>query len=502
MVSEALSCLRNRAMLNEITTKKAYEDFYKDKIPEDVYITLMEGTTQMTPVHKLACDHIAKAYANGDEALAKKILLLIHNFWPAASQEARQYAVKVCKNSSETLAENVDVFIYKISTISKMKSHSEGSYIERGFEVLYETERIRITCTKSYSSSCHHYGKSHWCTASDLFGKHDGFEMFHHYTVDSQSVLIQFVIKENMGKTFQVQISVNGCEIINVNDWEDEILFVDEVQDTLTSVGENLGVIMSTVIRPNIKRLYNETCELYSDEAVYYEGRRRERVEGLYNRFLTALRSDKALDVATRAMRTKTVIREDGFVAAFNPNFRNYSPLTFIDVGFKGLTNAEKNFYENYMTDDSCEIAYEFGIMPTEATYVFDSNGNFINVFIGDISIINEHFTFITDFEDEYLEECNINYVINTQTGQIMFKNVRPVSCDGCDEYFYDLAEKLGQNTVEDIIKGDFNDGEFFVIADVNKKCAYGLNQVTGMVVEIPYLENYFDTPEYPPRQY
>ena len=222
MVAEVFTRLDNRSMLSEITAQDAYTRFYQGKIPEKVYQKVMMGADQMTPFHKLALDHLAQIYSQEKPARVPKIVGLVSKFWSNANNESRQYAVKVAKDEGDRLKADIEYFQNVVIELSKMKSHSEGSYIERGYEILFEDDNLRVTCTKSYSSSCRHYGKSHWCTASDQFGEYDGHTMFRRYTISSKAVLIQFVPKNSPEKTCQAQFEVKKkMSIGQICDWED-----------------------------------------------------------------------------------------------------------------------------------------------------------------------------------------------------------------------------------------------------------------------------------------
>lgn len=489
MVNEAINRLDYRSVLMEITSQDAYARFYQGKIPEKAYNKLMLGAEQMTPLHKLAADHVVPLYASKQTRPATKLINTVSKFWSTASNESRQYAIKVCKDDGELLKKNINIFQNTLEELAGMKSHSEGSYIERGLEVLYEDEKLRVTCTKSYSSSCRHYGKSHWCTASDIFGEYDGSQMFKRYTVIDKSILVQFVNKEypESDTTFQAQIRANG-RFGNICDWSDYAITERQATKILEKMGESLTDICQKYIIPNLKRLYTETAEIYKDEEVYYRRKKAEKTKKFIKNVATALNSNDCTEFAKYLLSKDSrwaELSEDASWRGYTVSVSN--DIKFVSVEYEGKSQAERDFFEAYF-DDEEYYSEEYGVITNNVIIVFDRSGDIIGRYPGYISIHNNHFVLVTDRYDDELYNCTVKYIINSKTGQVMFTNVVPMNCDDCDSYLYDL----GDEQLNKIFNGKYRDGEWFVFGDTRRKHAFAMSQETGETIQIPYLEAWF----------
>ena len=489
MVTEAMNRLDGRSMLMEIAAQDAYARFYQGKIPEKAYTRLMNGSDQMTPLHKLAADHVVPLYANKQTANANRLVRLVSDFWANANNETRQYVIKVCKDEAELLKSNPDYFKNAIVELSKMKSHSEGSYIERGFEVLYEDEQLRLTCTKSYSSSCRHYGKSHWCTASDQFGEYDGFRMFKRYSVSEKSVLIQFFIKQYPEETCQAQIGVRG-KFGQICNWDDYAIYKSDLDKLLKNYGIELDDVFQKYIAPNLERLYKETVEIFADEEVYYRRKKAERIKKMIKNIVAATSSPACEEFARQRFASGerwSTSSDDGL---FRGSVVKFGDMSYVYVTYQGKNETEENFLEAYYDDEEYYMG-EYGVITTAIVFAFDSSGNIVNKYQGDLSIYNPVFLCITDRYSDELYDCVVNYVVKTSTGEVMLKNVEPVNLDSCDEYYWDL-ERDEPEEFDRLFNGDFQDGVWYVFANTKAKKAYGLNQETGQLLEIPYQSNWF----------
>lgn len=489
MVAEVFTRLDNRSMLSEITAQDAYARFYQGKIPEKVFQKLMLGSDQMTPLHKLALDHLVKVYSEQKPTRMPKIVGIISKFWNSANNESRQYAIKVCKDEGDRLKDNLGFFENVVTELANMKSHSESSYIERGFEVLFENDVLRITCTKSYSSSCRHYGKSHWCTASDQFGEYDGFNMFRRYTISNKSILVQFVPKEAPEKTCQAQFEdKKRMTLGQICDWQDCSVTERQLSEILEKCCSiSLAVAYLKFIGPKIDRLYKETVEIGQDEKIYYVRKKAERLKTMAKKFTNSLNSADCENFAKKVFaegKRGSIHSEDNVWRAFrlagcvNPNF--------VNVTYEGKTQAEIDFIERYYDDEDYYID-EYGVINTNIVFLFDNNGNIIGKYVGHLSLCNKFFTFITDRYSDELYSCTANYVIRTDNGQVLFKNVIPCSTDECDSYFDDI----GDEELRTLFNDNFTYGDWFAVADANNN-AYALSSRTGEIVKVPYNGYYF----------
>ena len=124
LVREMLS--RAVFSLNEISSVDAYQKFYANKIPADLYNKVMAGTPVMTPLHKLALDKILIYFNCKDgsegEPEAEFLAALVSQFWTTASEEAKQYVMELLP---KTPAEKKDLSTFQFKSILYHASNSE-----------------------------------------------------------------------------------------------------------------------------------------------------------------------------------------------------------------------------------------------------------------------------------------------------------------------------------------------------------------------------------------
>lgn len=489
MVYETVNRLNDRGMLMEISTADAFTRFYQGKIPPKYYNALMAGADQMTPLHKMAADYLVQAYVGKKYAKMKSLVELVSNFWNTANNESKQYVIRVCKEEANSIKSDPDELRKIVTQLASMKSHSEGSYTERGFEVLYEDDKVIVTCTKSYSSSCHHYGRSHWCTASDQFGEYDGFEMFKRYTVQSRAILVQFVVKGHQSKTCQAQIMLYNSNYGQICNWEDDGMSSSELCKLLIKYGIDFHSINQNYIRPNVERLCRETKEIVDDEEVYYVRKKAERRKTMIRSIANAVNSQNCTDFAVNVFSRKEIRcrRENGYAGWYEL----WEGVPIVYVRYDGRTTAEQNFLEEYY-DDEFDMAEELGgPLLCRMIFVFDNNGNITAKIPGEITIKNHKFAIITDIYDDYLETCKVTGVIMANTGEVILRNVKPIETGSCDDYIGDVQDKMPENVYKVNFEGNNRYGEWFVFGN-NKNNAYALSSKTGKLVEIPYDESWF----------
>ena len=291
-----LSGTKEKELINEISTTDAYARFYKDNIPQDVYEALMKGTDKMTPFHKLCLDSIVNY--NWGEAEHNYILphaRLIGDKWAEANQDARQLLLRYLESSDiarkgrsfESIAAITEKILGK-------EGHTESSYRDRGYHVLYENEMVLITCTTSYSASKKYYGDSHWCTASDVFGDYNGYKMFGDYTVDDDSeydgILIQLVDKMDRGKSIQICIGAGDKRLLAACDFKDNSVSDVDVNDFLSERGVEFSDLIGSI---DSISLYKETKKLWHEEYHYWQEKTFARVKKIRNEIEKQYKSGK-----------------------------------------------------------------------------------------------------------------------------------------------------------------------------------------------------------------
>lgn len=279
-----MEMVKERYALNEISAADAYRRFYSNPdsiyISPDDYAALMDGTKDMTPFHKMILDAMVKGDINGD------VLPYAGNIWRNASREAKMYILNSVKDDKDFLTRNPDNLKNFLKKVSEMRAHTDTQFYNNGFEILYEDDNIKVTTTKSYTSSCKEYGASHWCTASDIFGEYNGFSMFCSYA-GGDCFLIQFVDKRDIPSgSFQAQYGIRGSSCYNlcVFNWDDQEVSEQVLAKHLRERGVNYMEIFDNYIRPNAVRISKETNENIKDEEDYYERQCRIRTKNLFNR--------------------------------------------------------------------------------------------------------------------------------------------------------------------------------------------------------------------------
>ena len=357
MVSETA-----RRILSEISVRDAYQRFYQDNVPEKVYSALMKGTDLMTPFHKLMLDTYTKGDAT-DEDLANA-----GNLWSNASNEARQYLVNAAKDDKEYYSENAWRVRSLIKKVGSMKSHTENSFNQRGLEVLYKDENVMVTCTKSYTASHKAYGDSHWCTASDIFGNYNGFEMYVRYTMDDgNNILVQFIDLTNKeNNSYQVQYGVwrGSADEEEICNWYDKQCEIGSVIAMLKSHGVDYQQIKSEYIDKNAARLVEETRDNIADESDYYTRKRRVRERKVFKEIKKKYNSQDFRTKALAAIRDSMSKRHqvsfgegvsyvEKVMNILSLNGNNSGEITYVaTVEYSGYDDGEQELINQLMDED------------------------------------------------------------------------------------------------------------------------------------------------------
>lgn len=265
-------------LITEISTVDAYERFYKGKVSDSVWNTLMSGVTNMTPFHKAVLDIIVK---NGGEYSAFTLATHAAEAWNK-SIKGQQFLTNIAKDGYKVFDDGTALDEFLIRFINK-KYYSEAEYIDNGLVKLYEDEQWLITCTTSYSASKKHYGDTHWCTASDIFGRYNGFDMFKSYVLDdSDAILIQFANKSDRTLTFQAEY--RGKEGFGtICDYYDKTMDGYDVQRRLLNTGESVEEVREIydTMDENFDSLYRQTRRTVSEEEDYWKFKIEARIKKL-----------------------------------------------------------------------------------------------------------------------------------------------------------------------------------------------------------------------------
>ena len=446
MVSETIKRLGNRELLSEITAADAYTRFYQGKITPEAYQILMSGTTNMTPFHKIALDFMTDEKVTSNlgwrqEEFAKKV----GNLWSKATPEARQYLIKSC-TSDPDIAKSYGQFYYLLGCAAQMKLFSEKQHRNSGLEVLFENEHMRVTCTKNYSSSCHFYGKSHWCTASDIFGRYDGHQMFKEYTIEcweGKGILVQFY--NGKLNSYQMQYIVDNDGNVREGqccNWEDSSANKENINNMLAEYGLTYDEIFNNYIKPNAARLWKETDELTTDEDYYYNRKKTEKIKSVFRNIDACTVSKTADNFAKEAVRdARPQERYDSKDKLYSCWVtKNVTTKAYVvTLVYNGANETEKGLMSQYRCDDEGSFIDRYGRAPNNfMLYIIKQDGTIHKKWRGEISNELGQLIFITEGYDENLSDTKLLAIVNAATyEEIVLDPYNYIYIDDC-EWFID----------------------------------------------------------------
>lgn len=271
-----LECL---SLLMETSIGDVYTRYYSDKIPQEMWTEMTNGTANITPFHRKVADVLAKHLVkmNSLDEDSKEILretisdicILASKAWNS-SDTARQFLTNTAKGNYYKY-NNLSSLERFLRQICLSKKFSEGEFIGQGLYKIYEDDNMIVTATLSYSASHHFFGDSHWCTASDIGGEYNGFEMFKNYTEydpdeDAEMLLlVQFVDKNDRQHSFQM--STYEYEPNLICDFEDHEVEIYELFDAFS---ENSVRAAISEMKKDFSKLTALTQSYISTEDNYY----------------------------------------------------------------------------------------------------------------------------------------------------------------------------------------------------------------------------------------
>ena len=286
MAVECLSVLKNKGMLNEISMQDAFNKFYMDKIYPQEWAVISNGVQNMTPFHKAALDIIANC---GDMNTRANIVRLVATTWDRYP-DLRKTLADGAKNKSFTDPETLNKFVETV--VNSGAPQTKGKRAEKGLVVLFENDKVLVTCTTSYSASKKYYGDTHWCTASGVDGELSGFKMFKQYTEDGY-FLLQFVPKEDRTLSFQAQVSSNGY-IEVVFDYYDTERYEPDFSTKMFEYGLDIDEFLGNI---DYDMLIDETEKNCSEEEKYWTKLDEEYTEKARNELIACIKSDKFFEL-------------------------------------------------------------------------------------------------------------------------------------------------------------------------------------------------------------
>ena len=275
-----------RLLLEATLASDVYNKYYKDIIPENIWNTLFEGCPTMTPFHRRVADTIARELKtdrqrveNGEveeyfyEDILRHSLIVaqlaaeIYN----SGEYAKQFIINTA-NEDFTAYQYVSTLEDFLRKAKNSKQFSENEFINNCLYKAYEDANLLVTVTLSYSASHKYYGDSHWCTASGIGGRWNGFDMFKSYVntgynEENWNLLAQFVDKNDRMKSYQACINPEGRATTICNFMDRQKQWID-IEDHF---GEEAANEALRVIMENYSTLIAKTAEMVKAEDTYYE---------------------------------------------------------------------------------------------------------------------------------------------------------------------------------------------------------------------------------------
>ena len=203
-----MSWLNNiyKSIINEISAEDAYKRFY-GSIPREDYDRILNGDPAPDRFMQFILNCVRDNKSTADDAVE-----VISQYKPLPSDAKQKIQMAVKSNDFQ----NLDDLLACIKNLASGGSFiSRKQFAKKGLITVLETDDEIVTCTTNYQANNHYFGKTHWCTASDREGKYDGYEMFRRYSMNRDSILLQFRSKK---KTLPIQKDADG-DIIYANEY-------------------------------------------------------------------------------------------------------------------------------------------------------------------------------------------------------------------------------------------------------------------------------------------
>lgn len=268
MVSKCLNSLLTEA----ITAANAYETFYKDKLPEDIWNILMNGAPNMTPFHKKVAEvmvnykekKIKRGYSENQVLFElKQLAELAEKCWNK-NERTKQFLTNAARENFDRFGNRMSLMHF-LGDVYNSNGHTENEFLANGLYTAYEDDTLLVTVTLSYTASHKYYSDSHWCTASGIDGRWDGFTMFKNYTRNG-GLLVQFVDKTNRAGSFQTVMLAD-------DDDETTCDFMDRpasFRDIEKKFGIQRVTEAATIIEDNEDNLREKMRSYSTGEQTYY----------------------------------------------------------------------------------------------------------------------------------------------------------------------------------------------------------------------------------------
>lgn len=438
IVKEMISS-NNMGGINEISAQDAYNKFYSEKISSEKYKELMAGAPTMTPLHKIALDFFTEGM--WDDELAQNIAKL----WTSGNENAKKYVLDLLPKTPE---EKHGIGLYYIKNLVRKaleaKNHTEEGFSQNGYHILKDGINYLFTCTTSYSASKKHFGMSHWCTASDVGGRYNGFKMFGQYTgaddedgcSDGYAILVQMVNKNDTVDSLQIQLYDDGCfgDICKF----DGSRANDEYEAAMRSEGYEPSDLIQVIGGSEmLNKLINQTQDSYNEEYYYWEKR--------YNDFIIKRRQkimanngaeyEDSIINALKKLSGREVVNYNATGENSHPAFeineveiRRNSKIRVFNILFKGANTEDKEWLWDAYSNEDYRILNGFN---NQAWMVSELNENSVNViakvkgWVDWVNGVTGELKCETDYYSVWDEHGSS--LIDIRNGRVLVKNFNPI---------------------------------------------------------------------------
>lgn len=392
MVSE---CIEKYMQLTETKAIDVYNRFYSDVLPKEWWDELTKGTENITPFHRAVANTVKQFWEGCDKheyqkAYAMQVCKLAQEAWNS-SETARQFLTNAAKEDYYKFQYGyIEQFLRQVKISN---NYSENEFIDKGLYKIFENQQLLVTCTLSYSASHRYYGDTHWCTASDIAGDYNGFEMFKNYTCSDYSddgdsaILVQFCSKKDRANTYQVQM-YGPSSYGQICDFNDNPANFEDIENYF-----HKPIIKHALnnINSNFDALKQKTREYVASEDGYYNLREyvfiTHRIEPLRRK----INSSNILEAITYDFNHSSEQQSGSFQFYFrhHSQYKNNFLCTVkfkLDEEDKGNGDIDTEFFHNRFNLESRGVDYiqpdddeEEDDYDDEDQYEYDEDGNVVD---------------------------------------------------------------------------------------------------------------------------
>ena len=311
----------------------------------------MDGVPAMTPFHRAVLNTIMspkEGLVFGNDVSCAK---LANEAW-RRSVKGQQFLTNIA-NGGYTVFHDVGTLSDFFEKFNRKSYDSEMEYIDNGLVKLYDGEKWLVTCTTSYAASKKYYGDSHWCTASDIFGQYNGFNMFVKYTIKNDCFLLQFVNKADRTKSYQAAVrqtmnwafSESFISLRNIYDFDDNRS--DEISLSI-ALGDEKEAIFAAIDGTNGK-LLEATRKMVREEEDYWRFKLHSFLEKNHEKGAQAMLSDDVAKLVIKEFKDEESVTTS--ISSFAVSKGRVGNSDIYVVFYSPPDNPDNQYFNNNITN-------------------------------------------------------------------------------------------------------------------------------------------------------